>query len=106
MIPQSLKTDIIHLFMVQPEIERVILFGSRARGDADERSDIDLAIVAPKLALRSWLDIYFALKEEIDTLLQMDVIWWQQATEPLKERIRQEGIVLYERENHSQCTKP
>ncbi|MDM8530218.1 hypothetical protein QUF63_03540 [Anaerolineales bacterium HSG25] len=27
MIPQSLKTDVIHLFMVQPEIERVIFSG-------------------------------------------------------------------------------
>ncbi|MCK6629918.1 MAG: nucleotidyltransferase domain-containing protein [Anaerolineae bacterium] len=28
-------------------MKQVILFGSRARGDAEVRSDIDLAIVAP-----------------------------------------------------------
>lgn len=27
--------------------ERIILFGSRARGDADERSDVDLLVIAP-----------------------------------------------------------
>ena len=27
-----------------PEIEKVVLFGSRARGDNSSRSDIDLAI--------------------------------------------------------------
>jgi predicted nucleotidyltransferase len=28
-------------------VERIILFGSRARGDYDERSDIDLGIACP-----------------------------------------------------------
>lgn len=30
-------------------VARAILFGSRARGDADEQSDIDVAIISPDL---------------------------------------------------------
>ena len=29
-----------------PEIQKILLFGSRARGDNSERSDIDLAVYA------------------------------------------------------------
>ena len=31
------------------DIEKVILFGSRARGDNNERADIDIAIDCPKM---------------------------------------------------------
>ncbi len=31
-----------------PFIEKIVLFGSRARGDNKPRSDIDLAIVCPQ----------------------------------------------------------
>ena len=36
----------------EPSVHRVILFGSRARGDARPRSDVDLAVDAPGLAAR------------------------------------------------------
>ena len=37
-----------------PAVERVWLFGSRARGDHFERSDIDLAIEAPGIDRGEW----------------------------------------------------
>lgn len=46
-----------------PEVERVWLFGSRARGDARPRSDIDLAIEAPRADARRWQDILDAVEE-------------------------------------------
>lgn len=50
-------------------VEKVILFGSRARGDNKERSDIDLAIEGGNAAL-------FAVEaeEEIQTLLMLSLI--------------------------------
>ncbi len=38
---QQIKASVTGLF----EVERIILFGSAARGEADEESDIDLLIV-------------------------------------------------------------
>ena len=35
-----------------PEVERIILFGSRARGEASERADIDLAVECPAADIR------------------------------------------------------
>lgn len=36
-------------------IDEICLFGSRARGDNKERSDIDLAIVCPRASDTDWL---------------------------------------------------
>lgn len=95
-LPKKLERHLIHRLAATPEVERVILFGSRARGDAEERSDIDLAIAAPHATQRQWLDLVFLL-EEAETLLMIDVVRLEEAPDALKERILSEGIVLYER---------
>ncbi len=79
-----------------PQIERIYLFGSRARGDARARSDIDLAIACPKADARVWDDICKAI-EEADTLLKIDVIRLEHAAPDFLHRIMAEGQLLYER---------
>ena len=83
-----------------PEIEKVVLFGSRARGDADERSDIDLSIEAPNASQSLWLDILDVV-EEANTLLLFDIIRFDEASDILRTRIDTEGISLYERYKES-----
>ena len=51
------------------DIEKVLLFGSRARGDYKERSDIDLAVYGGKTAIFS-----LAIDEETSTLLKYDIV--------------------------------
>ena len=80
------------------EVRRAILFGSRARGDNQRCSDIDLAISAPRISERRWLEIYLFFQEESPTLLSVDVVRWENAPRALKKRIAQEGQVLYERQ--------
>lgn len=87
---------LVQLLAAQPEVARVVLFGSRARGDAGPRSDIDLAIDAPSASSRQWLD-WEALIEDADTLIRIDVVRWQEASPALRERISREGQVLFER---------
>jgi predicted nucleotidyltransferase len=96
-LPEKLRKQLVRLLSAQPEVEKVILFGSRARGDAEERSDVDLAIAAPTASPRQWLEIVFLL-EEADTLLRIDIVRWEEASVPLQERILTEGKVLYERQ--------
>ena len=95
-IPPNVQDGLGRLFSARSEVAKVIVFGSRARGDAGQRSDVDLAIVAPKATPRQWLDIVFALKD-MDTLLSIDVVRWAEASPALKARIAAEGKVLYER---------
>jgi uncharacterized protein len=95
-LPFRLQEQLVQLLSQQSGIKRVILFGSRARGDAGERSDIDLSIEAPDIHGRQWLEMVFLL-EEIDTLLPIDVVRWEDAPDTLKRKIQTEGMVLYER---------
>ena len=56
-----------------PEVERVILFGSRARGDAAPRADIDVAVECPTAHIRRWFEIAEAA-ENAPTLLKIDLV--------------------------------
>lgn len=96
-LPEKVREQIARAVAQQPEVRKVFLFGSRARGDAEKRSDIDLAIEAPNIGQRQWLDTSFILKEELDTLLSIDVIRLEDAPAALRERILAEGEVIYER---------
>jgi predicted nucleotidyltransferase len=81
-----------------PEVERVVLFGSRARGDARPRADIDLAVACPTADARRWSDIVEAA-EEAPTLLQIDLVRIETAPADLLAQIQREGRVLYERDS-------
>ena len=94
-LPKALTERVARIAQVQ-EVERIILFGSRARGDAQSRSDIDLAISAPTMTRRRWLEIV-DLMEEAESLLSIDLVRLDEAGEGLQAQIRKEGKVLYER---------
>ncbi|MDO4369712.1 MAG: nucleotidyltransferase domain-containing protein [Clostridia bacterium] len=73
------------------DLTSVTLFGSRARGDYRERSDIDLAVSGGDYD-RFALDV----DEEISTLLMFDIVNLDGAVQPeLLENIRREGKQLY-----------
>lgn len=77
----------------QHGIERIILFGSRARGDFHKRSDIDLAVSGGNTLMFS-LDV----EEIVPTLLFFDVVNLDGSVQDeLRGSISNEGIVIYEK---------
>lgn len=96
LLHSTIRYEIITKMSRIPEVRRVVLFGSRARGDADERSDIDMAVEAPKANDRTWIRIDDELRD-LQTLLPVDIIRWETASEDLRTRITQEGVPLYDR---------
>lgn len=83
----------IRQLAVDYNIRKVILFGSRARGDYHERSDIDLAVLGGDTN-----NFALAVDEETSTLLMYDIVDLSlPVQEELKDRIYQEGIVIYEK---------
>lgn len=74
-------------------VDKVILFGSRARGDYGRASDIDLAVKGGDFVKFS-LDV----EEETSTLLCYDVIDLSRNLQPeLLKSVNKEGIVIYEK---------
>ena len=79
-----------------PDVAQAIVFGSRAIGDAEERSDLDLAISCPGIDHRRWQEIAETI-EEAETLIGLDLVWLEEASQTLQNEIRRTGKVVYER---------
>lgn len=91
-IKESVIYEIIELAK-KYNLNKVILFGSRARGDFQRASDIDLAVSGGNIPMFA-LDV----EEETSTLLQFDVIDLDKDLQDnLLKSIREEGIVLYKK---------
>ncbi len=83
--------------------QRLILFGSRARGDERRDSDVDLLIVAPSDQPR-WQRVVPVYRALAGVGVPKDVVWW--TPEEIAEwqgvkthfitTVVREGIVLYE----------
>jgi predicted nucleotidyltransferase len=74
-------------------VKRVILFGSRARGYATPRSDIDLAVdIADDQTWR----VVDELVEEYPTLLKIDLVRLSDSYGEFQRAILESGKVLYE----------
>lgn len=74
-------------------VKRVTLFGSRARGDARPKSDIDLAVEGcPDAA--AFED---RLQNELWSLLTIDVVDLDETvSDDLHREIARDGVILYE----------
>lgn len=74
------------------QVKKVILFGSRARGNFRRKSDIDLAVQGGDF-VRFMLDV----NEETSTLLCFDIINLDEnIQQELRQAIEKEGKVIYE----------
>ena len=90
-----------------PFVEKIILYGSRARGDHKERSDIDLAIVCSNtVGNKDWQGIINII-DDADTLLSIDCINNNDLTEdnPLKQAIDHDGVLIYKRDDMNNKSK-
>lgn len=79
-----------------PFVQEIILYGSRARGDHSETSDIDLAINCPTASNEDWLAL-LEIVDTADTLLKIDCVRLDEVDANLKENIHHEGKKIYER---------
>lgn len=72
---------------------KLVLFGSRARGDYRDRSDIDLAVYGMPEENRAafWMGL-----EELPTLLKFDIVHvGPGVSEAFLQNIEKDGVTLY-----------
>ena len=80
-------------FAKKHSVRKIILFGSRARGNNTERSDVDIAVYGGDFD-----SFYWDIKENIHSLLMFDVINADASiSEELKKEIKKDGVVIYEK---------
>ena len=102
-VRKTVEGAVGRLVQDRPEIERVVLFGSLARGDAVPGSDVDLLVVVSD-SDRPFLD-RIAMYKPDGIPIGVDVFPYTEAEltsmledgNPLVSRALSEGIVLFER---------
>lgn len=81
-------------FARECDAERVVLFGSRARGDNLPKSDIDIAAAG----CRDFGRFSYLIEEHLDTLLGVDVVNLDESlSQQLLDEIARDGVILYEK---------
>ena len=76
-------------------VTKVILFGSFARGDATSVSDIDLAFELKDPA--EWAQLVDTIQANARSLRKIDLICLPHVSGNFKDKILNEGIVIFER---------
>lgn len=80
----------------EPAVRRIILFGSRAVGDEEERSDIDLAVSAPDLDGPAFTTLRDAVANA-RTLYRISLARLEDMPVRLRDRVVAQGLVIHER---------
>lgn len=91
-------TEVEQAFLAVPEIEKAVLFGSRAKGTAKRGSDVDLALWGRSLDRSALLELSVRLNQESLLPYQFDLVDYQTIENAaLKEHIDRVGIVVFDR---------
>lgn len=80
-------------FAQKYSVNKIILFGSRARGTNTERSDIDIVVYGGDFER-----FYWDVKEKTHSLLMFDIVQADAAiSDELKYEIERDGVTIYEK---------
>jgi len=90
---QNLKA----LFATIESIDKVVLYGSRARGNHRRGSDIDLALHSSRLSEDELTHLYWAI-DDLDMPYRTEIVHFQKlSNDVFKQRIERDGKVFYVR---------
>lgn len=89
---------IVSVLSREPRVEKAFIFGSRAKGNFKNGSDIDLALKGENLDFDTVSKISYHLNEETAMPYKFDVLNYHSIKEPtLVDHIDRVGIVFYSR---------
>jgi predicted nucleotidyltransferase len=94
---ERIINDLVYVLVEKLQPKRVLLFGSRAKGENKPYSDIDLAV-----ELNQKID--FRLKRKIKEVIEdtsgmysVDIVYLNECSEKFKNIVYETGKVLYEK---------
>ena len=94
-IDPAVRDYLAALKQTHANLSAIYLYGSRARGDAEPRSDYDLALDMPLATNQERAVMRQTLTEGMPTLCKVDVVILNELTDlHFIERIRAEGVVV------------
>lgn len=94
--------NVVSVLIQFPEVELASVFGSRAKGNYKNGSDVDIALKGKQLSFMIVARINSILNEETSMPYRFDVLNYETITNnELKEHIDRVGLVIYNKNNAS-----
>jgi predicted nucleotidyltransferase len=92
-LSRELLEQIVDAIVRQVNPKKIIIYGSRARGDYAATSDIDIAVECDngKEFYRCVID------DEVRTLLKLDIVDLNEVNGRVRDEIEREGLLIYEK---------
>ena len=88
-------SDLRLVFVKYANVREVVVFGSRAKGNYREGSDIDLAVIADNLTHNQLMDMMLEI-DDLGLLYKVDLIDYEKNKDnPIGEHIRRVGKTFY-----------
>ena len=91
-LPNSIQ-NLVNFLIASQIVNKVVLFGSRARHQARPNSDYDLAIWVTDRS--RWPAIAADIEEKNLTLLPVDIALFEELSSDYQRNIQAEGLLLY-----------
>lgn len=80
------------------KVEKIMVFGSRAFGDYEKYSDLDIAVDAPNMTKFEWQKLKEYAIYDLDAFIKVSLVHYSSNPNKLKERINLTGKVIYARQ--------
>ena len=93
-LPESIQ-QVLKFSAEKLNPSRIVLFGSRARGDNRENSDFDIAFFGVDKG-KCWSPFLADVSEKNLTLYKLDLVLYEDMNKSYQRNIDKEGIILYE----------
>ena len=96
-LKESVLESIVDIFARHPKIEKVLLYGSRAKGNYKKESDIDLALIGENINMQDLHRILLEL-DELYLPYGFDLaIFKNIKNKDLVDHINRLGIIIYQK---------
>ncbi len=101
-LPDRTVKELFEYFKSKPGVKKVVIFGSRAKGNFKNGSDIDFAIWLDEESTKKGLSVYDLRIEaelnDLETPYMFDVIDYENLShKDMRTSIDKDGVVFYER---------
>ncbi|MEF3281055.1 MAG: nucleotidyltransferase domain-containing protein [Elusimicrobiota bacterium] len=89
-------TEIVNLLKKEISPQKIILFGSRSKGNEKSFSDIDICVRTDTKPDHRKLRIISEKIDQLAGIYSVDLIFWEDLREDFQKMIEKTGKVLYE----------
>jgi len=93
-IPTDVDKELKDFFAQYSFIDKVVIFGSRARLECKEKSDIDICVYSLKMSDEEFRDLRYEI-DELPIFYHIDIVHFEKIDDKLKENILRDGKLFY-----------